>query len=562
MSDKRVLYMDTLNPDQLAIEPEFICQAWVDAHYGHPSPHNPLTRGLFHLPHSPASSSASVAQPEFVPAGLTPPRRPRQFGDPASIDLNIHSHGSDADNGHEGGLGTPYKLMESTGGGASASCGRYGMPDKRASPGHTMGTDPVTEAVTAENPLSQTGDEGDQGSVNDASWDSSMRSDFTNCLIDASGPNQITMPPPAFRKKRKGGSLSPSKRSDGQASTNKPSSDTREKRLRLTDFSPPGIFGIPDVANYDPDDVSRMPAGIIRLLAVTFPIGDLEAGCFPITSEIEQILQTSFPHEPIPRHARFPVDSTSIDACGACELVEYAIDIHRACLQNSCNAEDEAAWYPIVRRLLSVSLPTASSAIARPPSHALARTKHDLFVTIDATTKSTCLDLSPAVTIKLDVLLAFNPQHPLLSHVLATGVRVNAFSDSSIRKAIVILGVEVKSGASGGLDAEYQVGVWGMKTLNLMRSLRMSTTGSGDYVIGLSVCAHVWSFHVTYWRGDGIVTHGPVCLGSTDSLYGTMKIVAFVRRFKEWARDIVLPDWLALVGIAAAKEKDGELRSE
>lgn len=554
MSDKRVLYMDTLNPDQLAIEPELICQAWVEAHYGHPSPHNPLTRGLFRLPRSPASSSASIAHPEFVPPGLTAPRRSRQFGDPASIDLDIHSHGPDTDNGREGGHETTYTMMESTGGGASTG-GRYGMPDKRA----PMGTDPVTEPVTTDNSLSQTGDEGDQGSVNDASWDSSMRSDFTNCLIDASGSTKIAMPPPACRKKRKGGSLSPTKRSDGQGSANMPSSDTREKRLRLTDFTPPGIFGIPDVANYDPDDISRMPAGIIQLLAVTFPIGDLEAGCFPITSKIEDLLETSFAHEPIPRHARFLVDT--INARSAYQLVEFAIDIHRACLQNSCNAEDEAAWYPIVQRLLSVSLPIPFLVIARPPSYALARTKHDLFVTIDATTKSTCLDLSPPVTIKLDVLLAFNPQHPLLAPVLDAGVRVNAFSDPSIRKAIVVLGVEVKSGASGGLDAEYQVGVWGMKTLNLIRSLRKSTAASGEYAIGISVCAHVWSFHVTYWRGNGIVTHGPVCIGSTDSLYGTMKIVAFVRRFKEWARDTVLPDWLALVGATAAKG-EGELRSE
>lgn len=430
------------------------------------------------------------------------------------------------------------------------------MPDNYVLPARSIGTDPSTDLVSVDNPISQADDEGDQGSANDASWDSSMRSDFTSCLTDASGSTKIAMPPPAFRKKRKGGSLSPTKHSDGQGS-NKPSSDTREKRLRLTGFDPPGTFGIPDVANYEPDEVSRMPSDIVLLLASTFPIGDLEAGCFPITSEIEHTLQSSFPHEPIPRHARFNIDtSNSNDVHNAHDLVEFAIDIHRACLQNSCNAEDEAAWYPIVRRLLSISPPTASSVIARPPSHTLARTKHDLFITIDATTKSTCIDLSPAVTIKLDVLVAFNPLHPLLSPILDAGVRVNAFTDSSIRTAIVVLGVEVKSGASGALDAEYQVGVWGMKTLSLMRSLRKSTAAaSGEYAIGISVCAHVWSFHVTYWRGDGIVTHGPVCIGSTDSLYGTMKIVAFVRRFKEWAGDRLLADWTALVGCGGGKGK-------
>lgn len=61
---------------------------------------------------------------------------------------------------------------------------------------------------------------------------------------------------------------------------------------------------------------------------------------------------------------------------------------------------------------------------------------------------------------------------------------MNAFTDSSTRKAVVVLGVEVKSGATGGLDAEYQVGVWGMKTRNRMRLLRIGVADSrGEYAL-------------------------------------------------------------------------------
>lgn len=99
------------------------------------------------------------------------------------------------------------------------------------------------------------------------------------------------------------------------------------------------------------------------------------------------------------------------------------------------------------------------------------------------------------------------------------------------------------------MEAEYQIGVWGMKTLHLAREL----TGEGEeekcaFVMGVSVCAHVWSMHVTYRRGDGVmVTHGPVVVGSTDSVYGTCKIIKWVCEFKEWAREVMWGEWKDVV---------------
>lgn len=57
--------------------------------------------------------------------------------------------------------------------------------------------------------------------------------------------------------------------------------------------------------------------------------------------------------------------------------------------------------------------------------------------------------------------------------------------------------------------------------------------------------------HVTYWNSENsLVTQGPVLIGSTDTLYGTLKIVKFVVVLKEWARSKVLEDWRRRVQVA------------
>lgn len=72
-----------------------------------------------------------------------------------------------------------------------------------------------------------------------------------------------------------------------------------------------------------------------------------------------------------------------------------------------------------------------------------------------------------------------------------------------------------------------------------------------DLAVSLTVYGHVWSVYVTYWNSEGsIVTQGPVLVGSTDTVYGTLKIVRFVVVLKEWARSKVLEDWKGRVQVA------------
>lgn len=568
MAHDRVISMEAFILDQLPVEPDIICDAWLDAHFKYPHPDNPLTRGLFPVAgpsHPPACSSTSPSatsiSPESATAFLTPPKRPRLFPDAAADisgvldDSNISrsSGGPCLWRFAPGGLiDLPSGAVTSAAGGVNPSHGSVSEFAPCAPPDAVERTTPATATVNQTiagciNDTTGGSVGGPAEEVPDGSWDSSVRSIFSTNIFSTSDGDNITMPPP--RNKRKAKSLSPTKGS-------KASSDTREKRKRLSHFHPPGSFGIPDLANHEPEDASLIPEEVIEILAVTFSVGYFEMACFPMTPEIEDLLAKSFRHETIPPHARLAVSTDA--ARDARELVEYAIDIHRACLQNSRRDEDEAAWYPLVRSLLSVEPPPPKSSaslslITRPPRHTFSRSNtQDLFLAIDATTKSTTSDLAPNVTIKLDALLAFNPEHstcaPVIAAAATASIPLNAFTDPTIRESIVVLGVEVKSagGVGGEMEAEYQVGVWGMKTLNLTRSLG-ATTGKCNLALSVSVCGHIWSLHVTYWRGAGLVTHGPLCIGATDSLYGTMKIVAFVRRFKEWARDELWPDWEELL---------------
>lgn len=540
MDRKRTREVLSLIGDQVPIEPDRICHAWLEAHFSNPSQFNPLRQGM--LPasktlYSPSASSTVSHTPPDSNTRVTPPKRPRQFPDPTlhafhddqfdtSLPPHPHCPEDTDDRGHHT-IGP-----EEQAGGGFVTVWDNGVsehaPTGGGSPTHPTASLPPSEIGAASD---KTRD----------SLDSSIRSRFTDGLALES-PSAPMLPP---GNKRKAKSVSPSKAS-------KASSDTREKRLRLIDFEPPGRFGIPDVAENSFEDSSTMPEAIIKLLAVTFSIGYLEKECFPMTPEIEQILRTHFPHETIAPAARYSVPSTTKATTHARELFQFVMEIHRACVQNSGKGQDEAAWNAVVRGLLSVSTPDrshpTSPMIARPPASSFWSSQHDLFLTIDATTKATTMDIPPAVTVKLDALLAFNPSHPLCAKIADTKVRVNAFNDTIIHDTIVVLGVEVKSGIAGVMEAEYQVGVWGMKTLNLIRSHHGAPApGKCEYAIGITVCAHVWSLHVTYWRGKGIVTHGPVIIGGTDTLYGTMKIVAFVARFKEWARAVLLPDWIEIV---------------
>lgn len=358
-----------------------------------------------------------------------------------------------------------------------------------------------------------------------------------------------------------------SSRSDSPEKASTTHSDSRRKRIHLSRQDPRGVFGIPlPTKNPGPAGTLTVIPKWVQGVINHFSTGRMEVQCVPQSPEIDSLLSDSFAHEYFPAHSRFPVPAA--DQHLALTFTKFAIHMHIRAMTSASSSLDESTWYPIVRRLLSIEPPEAPCTIPTIPDPDI--DDHYAFIqTIDATTKLTTAAVPPLVNIKLDALLALNTSgDPHVQRAVGRGVRLNAFLEPSLEDHIVALGVEVK--ASGcAMDAEYQIAVWGMKTLNLTAQIAglyqrcerapWEEERMCNLAVGLTVCGHVWSYMLTYKAPDGaLVTHGPVLVGGTDTLYGTCKVLKWVGVFRRWVVDRAWPDWRELLEGAMQEDEDEE----
>lgn len=340
------------------------------------------------------------------------------------------------------------------------------------------------------------------------------------------------------------------------------------KRRILERLNPSGVFGPPEINGNNPAPTAMCTHVFETIRTLSY----FEVGCIPLVPGTSGFLATFVPYEVVRMHSFLPVPSGQEER--VLELLRFAFTVHRTCSQNSAN--DTAAWYPTVRDLLSVS-PGHMSAMPYTPQQS-----HDLLagssppVIIDTPTKYTSKEILPNhPNVKLDLLLAFNNKHipyrPAVTLAAFNGCKVNAFADPTMEQTIPILGVKVNGpGGNDPMAAEYEIGVYGMKTLEVARLLATGQVGAGqvgtgqavppakecDIALSLSVCGHVWALHVSYWVSlRKIATHGPVIVGSTETLVGRMKIIMFVAAVKKWARERAWPEWKARIEMALEKKK-------
>lgn len=322
--------------------------------------------------------------------------------------------------------------------------------------------------------------------------------------------------------------------------------DTRHKRLVLTFVKQAGLLGTPDPTKMSNPDIPQYIQELLR----RFSAAHLELACVPRTTEVDTFLATFFAHEYLQTHNRHNIKAPTHAALA---LVQDAALIHRTALYNSRQAEDASAWYPIVHRLLSARYD--GKFLPMLPSPDIPLDEEDNFIqTVYATGKTVTALLQPVVDVKLDVLVVFNGlRSPTVHEALEKQIWTNVFSDGALAGKIVALACVITASQA---HAEYQLGVFGMKTLSLTRQLaqeRPPDTSeewrtATDVAVGISVCGHVWSLHITYFSGDKVmVTHGPVFVGSTDTLVGTLKIAKWVCRFRMWAEADAWEAWRTLL---------------
>lgn len=349
--------------------------------------------------------------------------------------------------------------------------------------------------------------------------------------------------------------IAPVESLDTDSIERKPGDQPQHGRVGLTLLEPAGFLGSPDPTTRR-GAYPVMPAHIKRLLC-RFSPSHAALGCVPQTPAIDTLLADSFAHEYIPPHYRCPVaDSRAYP--DALALIDSAILIHQKALYNSRHAEDASAWHPIVRQLLTASYDGWLIPSLLAPDE-LKCDDDDFLQAVNVTTKTISALLPPAGDVTLDIILVFDARRDeRVRRALSAGVRLNVFSDANVAGKLVVLGCAVKTATGPQMDAQYQLGVYGMKTLHLTRGLvaawEVGGRGVLDVALGVDVCGHVWSFHLTYWRADGaLVTHGPVVLGSTDTLVGTLKIVRWMCIFQVWSEEAWVA-WMTVLDEVTGRE--------
>lgn len=347
-------------------------------------------------------------------------------------------------------------------------------------------------------------------------------------------------------------SSSKPKRSYASQSHTSVTSDIRAKRRAMQRLSPPlyYVFG----------PLPSPPPSVTAFLA-RFDMARIEYSCIPWTPAVEALLQTHNPLAYYPPHAR-NTDISESEEPRALALATWAISVYGLIINCTERAQDEATWSTPVRQLLSIMPPSPGSCIPIPPTVVAC---NQLLTTIDATTKVTRKSiLSHYPTVKVDALVAFNSTHPALHSITRAvdrhGLVVNALSDAAIDDCVVLVGVEIKAptGDAAPATAEYQLAVWGAKTLEVARQLGVA--GSSDWcdvAIGLTVCGHTWSAYVVFWDVDEdnertVVVYGPVEVASSANLYGVFKLIAWMAEVNVWAVE-VLECWKTRV--ADARER-------
>ncbi|KAF8415681.1 hypothetical protein EV426DRAFT_45397 [Tirmania nivea] len=278
-----------------------------------------------------------------------------------------------------------------------------------------------------------------------------------------------------------------------------------------------------------------------------------------------------------------------LDVDSAKTLLTHVLSINNSALEVFSANEDESAWYPIIRSILSGPAPSViSSTFPNQIEDLIAyftpkvtTSTIPLVQVREAQTKVLDQVLLPKLrgrrigNGKVDYVVQLNPQHPLLLEVLRLrkeNMEVSeentelwsVLGDVSVAGSPTVIPVEVK-GLSGEYgEGGYQVGLAGVACLTRMMMLAGRVFGGETRVDvnkippvpAMVVVGHMWYLHwmflVQGWGnvvvGDvqdaieegamggewEVVQMGPIYMGSTESVGEVFRLCTVVEKLKEW----------------------------
>lgn len=124
--------------------------------------------------------------------------------------------------------------------------------------------------------------------------------------------------------------------------------------------------------------------------------------------------------------------------------------------------------------------------------------------------------------------------------------------DSYTEHIVLLAGIEVKKGFERDQldEAQLQLKTWLASGIRCLQKLRADVSSKSVErskqrfpLIGWIAAAHKWQMFLAYEENDNIIRiDGPIDVGTTDTYIGVFKLMALVRRVKQYGEEQYWPN--------------------
>ncbi|KAK2031213.1 hypothetical protein LX32DRAFT_289345 [Colletotrichum zoysiae] len=311
-----------------------------------------------------------------------------------------------------------------------------------------------------------------------------------------------------------------------------------------------------DVLIMQPDQPCATPTATSR---EEIPLGQLKKPIFfkqPIFSALPDDVGSlwqrlnsfaTFRHEIFPASVKAKVRSVGPFVPEACfqppsqesttvswEKLERLVRAARSCMEDSCH---KSVWnfevhYPLLEAITRSHADATVEVLTT-------TTINNLFLPI---AQSSTSDVSRATAKLIDFGVALRPDDDLEARLEAflQGVpfgerSINATRSIRLRHRLITIPIETKAAAArtAVANAHYQLAIWTAAWHNriarLDKSLHMPTLPA------ICVVGHEWDLYLAEDKGDHIIVHGPLRIGSTIDILNMYSLLRCLQSLVDWA---------------------------